>query len=78
MNVSQNSESSLESMKNIIPCFVCGKQSIYNMKCRCSLSLCKRHFCTEKHNCKFDFTAHANVQISDKLQKIESEKITTI
>ena len=70
--------SSTESIKNISPCIVCEKKSIYNMQCRCSATLCKRHWKPEKHNCTFDFSAHANNQNTDRLQKIEAQKIDAI
>lgn len=59
-------------------CFICNKHSIYNMECRCKQLLCKKHWAPEKHNCKFDFSHHANIQNTKQLVKIEHEKIAQI
>ena len=67
-----------ESTKQLIGCIICNKKSIYNMTCRCSATLCKRHWDPEKHNCKFDFAAHANNQNNTRLEKIETQKIEVI
>ena len=77
-DISKKEKLAVESLNNIIPCVICEKQSIYNMQCRCSATLCKRHWKPEKHNCKFDFAAHANDQNNDRLQKIESQKVEAI
>ena len=68
----------LTSSNKPAPCKICGKQSIYNMTCRCSESLCRRHWIPAKHNCAFDFAAHANCRNSERLPKIESQKIASI
>lgn len=63
---------------SLFPCIVCNKKSIYNFKCRCEGWTCRKHREPEKHNCKFDFSAHANNQNSQQLQKIEAQKVTAI
>jgi len=61
-----------------IPCAVCKKKSIYNMKCRCNEHVCTRHREPAKHACAFDYTGHQNKLNKDILIKIESQKIEAI
>ena len=68
---------SIDSNKPL-PCKICEKESVYNMTCRCSESLCRRHWMPLKHNCVFDFAAHENCRNSKRLPKIESQKVDAI
>ena len=61
-----------------LPCTICNKKSIYNMVCRCSESLCRRHWNPTKHNCAFDFAAHENHQNTKRLAKIQQQKVSAI
>ena len=58
-------------------CFICNKRlkimSTYD--CRCGGLFCMEHRTPEYHNCKYDYVNQGNKYLTDKLQKIDHDKI---
>ena len=53
------------------------KLSLTSLQCKCGKKFCMKHFNAEKHNCIFDFHAHAKKNLIEKniLEVINSDKI---
>ena len=59
-------------------CFICKKNTVYNMKCRCDEYFCRKHFDTRKHSCTYDFEKYGKAKLGDNLQKVENAKIEVL
>ncbi len=73
---SEKKEKVVKKSKKPKKCFVCKKRNLTNAKCRCGKWTCLAH--VNKHECNFDWQAHAREKLNDQLIKVEFSKVTSI
>jgi AN1-type zinc finger protein 5/6 len=62
-------------------CQVCNKKvGLLGFTCACSdkLYFCSSHRLPENHNCKFDHAGHGKILLSNKLVKVDGDKVIKI
>ena len=73
-NYSGDKKGNLITNDNV--CIVCGnKAKIHVIQCRCKQPLCKSHVSEDKHECTFDYKAHARDIIKKQNPKIAFDKL---
>ena len=59
-------------------CAYCQKKTMMPIVCRCKLPFCLKHRMPETHACHIDFRELGKRDLSDKLVKVESQKLEKI
>ena len=68
-----------KSKKKVNRCKVCRKKlGLVAMTCKCNKMFCLAHLPPEEHECTFDHKNEATKQLTEKLQKVESDKFVKI
>jgi hypothetical protein len=69
--------SALNKMEEEKRCFVCARKLSLAMRlrCRCGLTLCRRHLIAISHECDYDYKALARDQLEKSLQATKAEKV---
>jgi hypothetical protein len=63
-------------------CCVCNKKirkSLYDaLKCKCGVSVCKKHRYPDQHNCNYDFRKENEKKLREQMPKVECDKVIRI
>jgi len=58
-------------------CNCCNKKLLMEFKCKCEGMYCIDCLYQEKHNCTFNYVEQQKKELTNKLEKVVSEKITS-
>lgn len=80
IDIKQSSDNVKEKNNGKKYCFICNKRLkiMTTYDCRCGELFCASHRTPEYHNCTYDYSMHGQNVLSDKLQKIDHDKINKI
>ena len=59
-------------------CSYCNKKTMIPIICQCKMSFCVKHRMPEIHACHVDYREKGKLDLSDKLVKVEADKLEKI